>query len=146
MSQAGLTAPVLCLIVLKGLVDNVLSDYLWARAVLLTSPSVATVGLSLTIPMAIASELLLPPQWIVAAAPPSTLDLMACGCVVVGFFTINRASQQVSAAADAPLFHRALHVPLLCPRAATATEPEADGRRPAEQLPSFDAPSGRGDG
>ena len=31
----------------KGLVDNVLSDYLWAVAVLLTSPSVATVGMSL---------------------------------------------------------------------------------------------------
>ena len=28
----------------KGLFDNVLSDYLWARAVLLTSPTVASVG------------------------------------------------------------------------------------------------------
>lgn len=32
------------LLVLKGLLDNVLSDYLWARAVLLTSPTVATCG------------------------------------------------------------------------------------------------------
>jgi hypothetical protein len=144
MYQASLTAPVLGLIVLKGLVDNVLSDYLWARAVLLTSPAVATVGLSLTIPMAIASELLLPPQWMLATAPPSSLDLVACGCVVAGFVTINHASQQASSAADAPLCHRALRVPLLRPRAATEPAPEADGRRPAEQLPSFDAPPGDG--
>ena len=34
------------LLVGKGLVDNVLSDYLWAQAVLLTSPAVATADLS----------------------------------------------------------------------------------------------------
>ena len=148
MHQASLTAPVLGLIVLKGLLDNVLSDYLWARAVLLTSPAVATVGVSLTIPMAIASELL-PPQWMIDPAPPSPLDLVACACVVAGFVTINHASQQDSSAADAPLCHRALRVPLLRPRAAdrAATEPEPDaddGRRPTEQLPSVDTP--RGDG
>ena len=130
------------LILLKGLVDNVLSDYLWAKAVLLTSPTVATVGLSLTIPMAIASELLLPTQWVVAAAPPSAPELVACGCVIAGFVTLNHASQRASAAADAPLCHRALRVPLLLRhRAAThaATEPEPGGRRPVEQLLSGDA-------
>jgi solute carrier family 35 protein F5 len=37
---------------LQGLLDNVLSEYLWATAVLLTSPSVATVGLALTVKLA----------------------------------------------------------------------------------------------
>ena len=37
--------------------NNVLSDYLWARAVVLTTPTVATVGLSLTIPLAFISDL-----------------------------------------------------------------------------------------
>ena len=37
---------------LQGLLDNVLSEYLWATAVLLTSPSVATVGLALTVTLA----------------------------------------------------------------------------------------------
>ena len=37
--------------------NNVLSDYLWARAVVLTTPTVATVGLSLTIPLAFVSDL-----------------------------------------------------------------------------------------
>ena len=40
----------------KGLMDNVLADWLWARAVLLTSPTAATVGLSLTVPLAFAAD------------------------------------------------------------------------------------------
>ena len=40
------------LIFVSGFFDDVISDYLWARSILLTSPTVATVGLSLTIPMA----------------------------------------------------------------------------------------------
>lgn len=47
-----LTAPVLGLVLAKGLFDNALSDFLWAKAVVLTSPTVATIGLSLTIPVA----------------------------------------------------------------------------------------------
>jgi len=137
-SLATLTLPVLGLIVLKGLVDNVLSDYLWALAVLLTSPSVATVGLSLTIPMAIASQLLLPPSWLVAAAPLTAIDFLACACVVAGFVVINYASQARSTAADAPACHRALRVPLLRPRAAAAAEPLSEpsdtGQRPAQRL------------
>lgn len=37
----------------QGMADNVLSDTLWAKAVMLTSPAAATVGLSLTVPLAI---------------------------------------------------------------------------------------------
>lgn len=56
---AGFSATILGFIVLNGLCDNVLSDYLWARAIVLTSPTVATVGLSLTIPLAFLSDALL---------------------------------------------------------------------------------------
>lgn len=35
-----------------GLLDNVLSDYLWAKAVLLTSTTVATAGLTIQVPLA----------------------------------------------------------------------------------------------
>ncbi|KAM3573048.1 hypothetical protein VYU27_004981 [Nannochloropsis oceanica] len=52
----GMTVSVLGFIVLNGLADNVLSDYLWARSIVLTSPTVATVGLSLTIPLAFFSD------------------------------------------------------------------------------------------
>jgi len=52
----GLSLPVLGFIIVNGLADNVLSDYLWARSIILTSPTVATVGLSLTIPLAFLSD------------------------------------------------------------------------------------------
>ncbi|KAK9813135.1 hypothetical protein WJX72_009645 [[Myrmecia] bisecta] len=42
-----LTSRVLLITLCKGLFDNVLSDYLWARAVLLVGPTIATVGLSI---------------------------------------------------------------------------------------------------
>jgi solute carrier family 35 protein F5 len=56
---AGFSLAALGLIMANGFADNVLSDYFWARAIVLTSPTVATVGLSLTIPLAFLSDLLL---------------------------------------------------------------------------------------
>ena len=42
---------------MNGLCNSVLSDYLWARSVVLTSPTVATIGMSITIPLAMISDL-----------------------------------------------------------------------------------------
>jgi len=44
------------LVIAKGLFDNALSDFLWAQAVVRTTPTVATVGLSLTIPLAFLTD------------------------------------------------------------------------------------------
>ncbi len=57
LSGQRLTWFILFCVVVKGLFDNVLSDYLWARSILLTSATVATVGLGLTIPLALVSDL-----------------------------------------------------------------------------------------
>ncbi|KAK4537235.1 hypothetical protein CDCA_CDCA11G3260 [Cyanidium caldarium] len=46
------------LIVLNGLIGTVLSDYLWARSVLLTSPLIASLALSLTIPLSALADML----------------------------------------------------------------------------------------
>jgi len=54
-----LTGFILMCLILKGLVDNVISDYLWARSVILTSATVATVGLGLTIPFAFLSDVMI---------------------------------------------------------------------------------------
>ncbi|KAL7464814.1 hypothetical protein ACHAXS_010588 [Conticribra weissflogii] len=54
--SSALTSSVFLFLLLKGLLDNVLSDYLWARAVILTSATVASVGVGLTIPMAFAAD------------------------------------------------------------------------------------------
>ena len=43
-------------IVGKGLVDNVLSDYLWGVAVLLTTPTVASVVLNVQVPIALVAD------------------------------------------------------------------------------------------
>jgi solute carrier family 35 protein F5 len=36
---------------LAGLLDNMLSDYLWAKAVLLTSLTATTIGLTIQVPI-----------------------------------------------------------------------------------------------
>jgi hypothetical protein len=67
------------LVVAKGLVDNVLSDYLWARAVLLTSPTTASVGLSMQIPMAAIAEVVLGhATWLKNASSAGAM-LVGCG-------------------------------------------------------------------
>eukprot|EP00966_Prymnesium_polylepis_P205167 4754023-Prymnesium_polylepis.1 len=116
-----LTWPVMGLLVCKGLFDNVLSDYLWAQAVILTSPAVATVGMSLTVPLAIVSEAVLPREWLVAPETPSFTSVAAAVCVVAGFLLINMASNDRGDSADAHgQFCKMLHEPLLRPRAVAA--------------------------
>jgi len=83
---SGVGFETLGLIVAKGILDNVVSDYLWALGVLLTTPTVATIGLSLTIPLAIISDLFL------RAIPPTWMSLGSAALVIAGFLTINLAS------------------------------------------------------
>ncbi|CAH0483009.1 unnamed protein product [Peronospora belbahrii] len=87
-SLSGLSLEIILLISVKGLFDNVLSDYLWARAVLLTSPTVATVGLSLTVPLAIVADF-----WF-QNMPPTNVTLVASALVIVGFVLINIGTKQ----------------------------------------------------
>ena len=85
---AECTASAFALVVAKGLVDNVLSDYLWARAVLLTSPTTASVGLSMQIPLAAVTEVLLgAANWLKNASSAAAM-LVGCGFVVSGFLGV----------------------------------------------------------
>lgn len=87
--STGVTWVVFGFLVIKGLLDNVLSDYLWARAVILTSATVATVGLGLTIPLAFASDLLL--------GRPDVLDgasILGALAVLAGFVLVNIGQKQ----------------------------------------------------
>ena len=69
-----------------------LSDYLWAAAVLLTSPSVATVGMSLTVPLAIVSDAAFADTgWLVDPSKPTPLSITAAVAVVGGFVAITAA-------------------------------------------------------
>lgn len=59
------------------------ADYLWARAVVLTTPTIATVGLSLTIPLAFLSDAFFHGIF------PAPLSAFGAACVVAGFVLVN---------------------------------------------------------
>ncbi|XP_009371508.2 thiamine-repressible mitochondrial transport protein THI74 [Pyrus x bretschneideri] len=70
------------LIVGKGLLDNVLSDYLWAKAVLLTTTTVATAGLTIQVPLAAIVDSM-------TGNAPHFADYLGAGAVMIGFAGIN---------------------------------------------------------
>ncbi|KAL3531122.1 hypothetical protein ACH5RR_010444 [Cinchona calisaya] len=70
------------LIIGKGLLDNVLSDYLWAKAVLLTSTTVATAGLTIQVPLAAVVDT-------ITGNTPHLLDYVGAAAVMAGFAGIN---------------------------------------------------------
>lgn len=72
-----------CLIV-KGLFGNLLPDYFWGRAIVLTSATVATVGLNVTIPLAFLSDAL-----IMQRAVFTTTTVIGAIMVIVGFLFVN---------------------------------------------------------
>ncbi|XP_057731760.1 uncharacterized protein LOC130946885 [Arachis stenosperma] len=77
-----LTLKQLGLIIGKGLFDNVLSDYLWAKAVLLTSTTVATAGLTIQVPLAAIVDTL-------TGHAPRLMNYLGAIAVMVGFAGIN---------------------------------------------------------
>ncbi|PSC71079.1 putative vacuolar membrane [Micractinium conductrix] len=81
------------LMVAKGLADNVLSDYLWARAILLLGPTIATSGLALQVPLAVALDAALrSPAWL-SHAGSTVLTLLGGAAVLAGFFGVNAAGE-----------------------------------------------------
>ena len=72
-----------------GLLDNVLSDYLWAKAVLLTTTTVATAGLTIQVPMAAVVDSL-------TGNAPHLMDYLGAAAVMVGFAGINIPSDVFS--------------------------------------------------
>jgi solute carrier family 35 protein F5 len=79
-----MTWSIFLFLVLKGLLDNVLSDYLWARAVILTSATVASVSVGLTIPMAFAADILMGND-----DSHGKGDILGAVLVLIGFVFVN---------------------------------------------------------
>ena len=80
-----LTRTIFLFLILKGLLDNVISDYLWARAVILTSATVASVGLGLTIPMAFVADSIMGNT----EEKRHLGDVLGAMCVLFGFVFVN---------------------------------------------------------
>lgn len=74
---------------LNGFADTVLADYFWARAVVLTSPTVATIGMSITIPIAILTD------YIIKGVQATWVSVLGAMCVVAGFVLVNLAPEAV---------------------------------------------------
>jgi solute carrier family 35 protein F5 len=87
--QGTLTWVVFGYLMANGILDSVLSDYLWARAVVLTSATVATVGLGLTIPLAMVSD------WVTGntnvLSPQSSAGALT---VLAGFILVNMGTKE----------------------------------------------------
>ena len=64
------------------MLDNVLSDYLWAKAILLTTTTVATAGLTIQVPIAALVDTL-------TGHAPQLLNYIGAAAVLVGFAGIN---------------------------------------------------------
>merc|ERR1712194_296083 len=98
-SQSGfrrMTWKIFGLLIFNGIFDNVLSQYAWAKAVQWTSPTAATVGLSLTIPLSVVADY-------VRKQPLTGWSFLAAGLVIVGFVAVTFASRpdEAEKAADA---------------------------------------------
>ena len=99
---AQLTWTVVGLLVATALLDDVVSDYLWGRAVVLTSATVATLGLSITIPLALLTDTVLHPDTNMPTAPSIVgAVLVVAGFVCVNIFHDRDASTTATAAAAA---------------------------------------------
>jgi len=94
------------LLTLTGFV-NILSDYFWARSILLTSPLIASVGLCLTIPLALFAD------FFFSDLAESFLYIVGAACVVVGFVLVNlKATQSLESKSDirtSPTTEKLLH-------------------------------------
>lgn len=83
-TTSTLTGSIFLFLLLKGLLDNVLSDYLWARAVILTSATVASVGVGLTIPMAFFAD------WVMGNSNGTQVgEVLGATSVLLGFVFVN---------------------------------------------------------
>ncbi|GBF91275.1 hypothetical protein Rsub_03595 [Raphidocelis subcapitata] len=75
----------------NGIMDYVLADFLWARAVLLIGPTPATLGLSVQVPLATGIDAALGrPAWL-SGPLPAALTLGGGAAILAGFASITLA-------------------------------------------------------
>lgn len=92
-SFESLTWAAFGIVVLKGLLDNVLSDYLWARAILLVGPTIATSGLAMQVPIAIFLDPIFGnPSWM-KSIYTALLTFLGGTVILAGFFGITASGR-----------------------------------------------------
>jgi solute carrier family 35, member F5 len=87
LGNVKMTIIVFELIIVRSVFDYVLSEYLYFRSVILTSATVATLGLALTIPFAFVTDLIMGKTEVVSRS-----SLLGALAVIVGFLMVNAGS------------------------------------------------------
>ncbi|KAK5779177.1 hypothetical protein RI543_003063 [Arxiozyma heterogenica] len=82
------TDPRIILIILSNCFITFISDFCWAKAMLLTSPLTVTVGLSITIPVAMLGDFLFRHKTM------SEVYLVGASLILGSFFIISRSSEE----------------------------------------------------
>ena len=95
-SQMEMTFGLFWTLMIKGLLDFAVTDYLLLKATILTNATVANVGLGLSIPFAFVADFL------VQRAEFSTMQLSGAITVLVGFVTVNVADNAEELSCGAP--------------------------------------------
>jgi solute carrier family 35, member F5 len=91
--------------VAKGMLKDVVSGYLWACAIVLTSATVATVGFGLTILLTFVSDLVMGHGDVV-----SLQSVLGALSVLVGFILVNIGNKQEEAHDDGQIDEIAMEV------------------------------------
>lgn len=84
-------------IILTNSVASLVSDLAWAYAVLLTSPIVVTVGLSMTIPLSLIGQIVINSQ------TTSPLYWLGAAIVVLSFIFVNREEKRDENVVSVPI-------------------------------------------
>jgi solute carrier family 35 protein F5 len=86
-------------IVLVNSASSMVSDFCWAYSMLLTSPLIVTVGLSLTIPLSLVGQMVLDKQY------SSALYWVGAGIMFIAFLFINMEAKKDTDGAPGPGEH-----------------------------------------
>ncbi|KAI8086772.1 uncharacterized protein BX664DRAFT_299655 [Halteromyces radiatus] len=84
--QLPFTSTLWFMVLLNAFIGTFLSDYLWLLAMLMTSPLVVTLGISLTIPLALFGDI------VFKGFIPQPHYIIGALLVVIGFVTVNIAA------------------------------------------------------
>lgn len=94
MNVGHLPTSVFVLVLLEGLLDYVLADYFWAQAVLWLGPTVATLSLSVQIPMAAVAESIIGAATWLGSVSSILMTLGGTCLILAGFLGINLPQYQ----------------------------------------------------
>ncbi|MEW5305254.1 MAG: hypothetical protein WDW36_007809 [Sanguina aurantia] len=109
MSLTDIPSTAYGVIALEGILDYVLADLLWARSVMLLGPTVATLGLSIQIPLAAVAEFFRDhPAWVKQGSTIAMTLLGTC-LVFASFVGVQLSDSRYATAAEFRDGNDALH-------------------------------------